>query len=187
MIYQPGDIVLLKRPKRGTVSTIWTLMKQLFTFFILRKGLIEAIDGWIHICMVYSGNNGDYVVTEEPPDCHLAPIHKYLKRIYRLRDKPEDFDFEFNKYVARTIGRKYDYTRFFCMFLDRIFKTRWFTLKFAKNDEGEDVCGEHVSRFYWLIKRPCTTEDPNSAIPSDVNAFCRDNPQLFEKVLDEED
>jgi len=180
MDWKAGDIIILKRPERAWYSAVWTCIKQLFSFFVLRKGLIEAIDKWYHIEMAFPKF---IVATMEPPACHLADIPKSPMRVYRMKNRPADFETKFYDYVKQSMKRKFDYVKFWALVVDRIFHTTWFSLKFR--NPNKDVCGEWVSRFYTdIIGISIANVSPESAIPSDVNAYCRDNPDKFELVLD---
>jgi len=181
MEFKAGDIIILSRPKRSWYGFALTAIKQFFTFFFFNKGLFEAIDRWYHIEMGVSEN---MVITQEPPKCHLMIAPNVPMRVYRAKNPPVDLPGKFHTYAIANFGKKYNWIKFWAMMVDRIFHTRWFTIHYTNPDK--DVCGEFVSRFYQEIGYPCTTESPESAIPSDVNAYCRDNPDKFEKVYDQE-
>jgi hypothetical protein len=191
MNLQTGDIVLLKRPKRKWYAFGWLFMKQFITFFFLKRGLIEAIDKYYHIEMVYGEgrdrlSTNPNVFTEEPPIATIMPLPKTLLKIFRLKNKPPDFNDKFYGYCQVKMNFPFDYKKFWQLFLDGVFGTDWFSR--GKDNPEKDVCAENVSRFYKeRIGVPCSWADPESSIPSDVNRYCVLHPELFELIIDEEE
>ena len=177
MIYQAGDIIILVRPKRNVFSFVWTMLKQFFTFFILNRGLIEAVDIYYHIKMAA---NSTMSVSMEPPVCRYLPIEPNV-RVWRLKNKPPDFDAKFEAYVKSTLGRPFDWWKFLALVLDGIFGTSWFGLHAL--DENKDVCNEWVGRFYARdISVPCCDKSPEASIPGNSKGYMVDHPEIFEEL-----
>jgi hypothetical protein len=133
--------------------------------------------------MAYGEN---LVFTEEPPKAHIAEINRKTKfRIFRLRNRPENFIDLFYAYCKEKMSIPFDYAKFWQLMLDAIFGTKHFTK--GKLRPKEDVCAENVSRFYKeKMGQPCSVYEPESSIPADVNKYCMNHPELFEVVRDDE-
>ncbi len=183
MEFLPGDIILLKREKRAGLKFIWTLLKQIITFFFEKIGLIEAVDKYYHIEMAFNSNS---VITMEPPRCRTLPISTCKMKVFRLKNpmiNSDNFNKIFYDYCKQKMGERFDYWKFWAMIFDRILGTRWFTKHFV--NPSKDVCNEFVSRFYKeLIGVPISAEDPESGLPSDTNDYCSNHPDLFEILMD---
>lgn len=176
----PGDIILLKQKKRSWIGWVWLTIKQIYTFFIKREGLLDIVSKYYHIEMGYGSGE---VVTMEPPRCRTMKTPDVPLKIWRLKNKPTDFNDAFFQYCSTRFGEKFDYKKFFALVLDGMLKTHWFSSKIK--DPRQDVCAEFVSRFYLLIKIPCSDVDPDNGIPKDVDNYCSDHLDIFELVRDD--
>jgi len=178
MNWEPGDIMLLKRPKRGWWETTKLMFSQIWTFFFKKQGLIEIVSKYYHIQMAFDSTQ---TITQEPPACHIEPYDPNLKlRVWRLKNKPVDFVVKFNIYAKAELGREFDFKKFWALVLDETFKTKWFGTHAQNQDKN--VCAEFVSRFYVMLGFP--VGNPESILPSDVNRFCEESG-LFELVRDD--
>jgi hypothetical protein len=152
----------------------------MFTFFIEKVGLIEAIDKYYHIEMYYGNNT---VFTEEPPKAHIDVLPSVKLKVFRLKNKPNDFNDKFDKYCKTAMNFPFDYGKWWQLFLNAIFGTTKFSK--GKDNLTKDVCAENVTRFYKeSIGVLCSIYDPDSSIPADVNEYCSAHPELFDLIFD---
>ena len=178
MTFETGDIIILKRPKRGVFDTIWTFIRQFISFFIFNSGLIEAVDKYYHIELGYLA---DIALSQEPPYCGLRRETAKV-RVYRLRNWTGNMSMAFDKYKSETLYMPFDWRKFWGLVLGAIFHTDKFALRWK--DDKRDMCAEYVARFYEKIGVPLGV-NPDNCLPRDINKYCSEHPELFIMVRDD--
>jgi hypothetical protein len=126
-----------------------------------------------HAEMVYGMVNGEWkVVTMEPPKYRLTHMSERII-VFRLINKPVDFETKFFAFVESNIGKtKYDFLKFLSMFFDWLFRTRWFSIHV--NWGGRDICSESVAEFYEKeIRIPCSPISCKATTPDDIYDYLK--------------
>jgi hypothetical protein len=192
MEFQKGDIVVMYRHKyKGPFNYLLT---RLICFFTTEWWRGEKTSTTYHAEMIYEPNEDINLVkdiSQEWPCVRITDLgHLHRKAIFRLKNKPLNFETLFNRYCNRLVGQPYDWLKLMSMALFWLFWgssfSRWLVRLFSL--KKHDVCSEFVARFYEdEIGVPCSRVDANYTAPDDILDYCLDNPDLFEVIVNNED
>lgn len=183
-MFQPGDIICCY----GKKSFFKYFIRWCINFFTTEWWLGEERSRVHHTEMVWGWSNQDNewkVVTMEPPTYRITHMAERVI-VFRLCNKPPDFDLLFLAFVANNNKKtKYDFLKFLSMFFDWLFRTRWFSKRI--NWGGRDICSESVAEFYEEdVRIPCSSVSCKSTVPDDTYDYCKERQDIFEIIYDNE-
>jgi hypothetical protein len=166
----PGDIVLKYRPEyKGPFKY---LVQRLILFFTTEWWISENTSKVCHAEMVYGQIDDDSytVIDEEPPKVQFKTRGFNKRIIFRLLDKPPNFDELFKAYVLTNLRKRYEYWKLLLFMLDWIFHTN----RFSKHWDLSHyyVCSEFVAKFFEEIGRPCSAVSFESSDPDEIFDYC---------------
>lgn len=186
-MFKSGDIVVSYRKKYE--GPFKFLMTRLICFFTTEWWKGEETSKTFHAEMIYSpSNNINEIkdISQEWP-CVKITSFRHLNRraIFRLRNKPPNFDSLFFEYCNQTLGQKYDWLKLIGLAFVWLFRMNWWARLFSL--KNKDICSEYVARFYqdW-IQIPCSSEKANFTTPDHILDYCLEYPKLFEVIHLEE-
>jgi hypothetical protein len=181
MKLEKGDIVLKYH------ITNQTILSRLIAFFSTEYWDKEPDATVTHAEMVYqdADNFPTITISMQPPRVKMGgltvPTHHM---IFRLKNKPINFDTVFTWYCSKHFHEPYNYIRILMFIFDWLFRTHWFTKHIGL--AFHMVCSTFVARFYHDISNPCADEDFDSAAPDDIYNYCKSHPEIFMIVSDVE-
>lgn len=188
-MFQLGDIVVIyRRDYNGIFSYLLT---RLICFFTTEWWIGERTSNTYHAEMIYSPaeNIGDVKdVSQQWPCVEVVGLGNLnRKAIFRLKNKPEDFDKRFDAYCSELIGQPYDYLKILSMSLFWLFRGTGLGRFFVRllSLQHHDICSEFVARFYEdEIGVSCSEVGCNYTAPDAILDYCKAHPELFEVISD---
>lgn len=166
-MFESGDIVLKYSPKYKGLFKY--LIQRAICFFTTEWWEGEKTSNTTHAEMITKdlGDGRFEVFTVEPPGARLKTRSLNNRKVVRLAVKPIYFDQQFNLFVFKKMGQKYDYLQFLMFILDWLFRTTWFTKHIHL--PNRNVCSAGVAEFYERkIGIPCSFYSYESTDPDDI-------------------
>lgn len=188
-----GDIVVRYRMKYDERwFMFWkNLVTRAILFFTTEWWRDEKTSTVSHAEMVWKQKSDAefWVIDQEPPRVQLKTRRFKRCKIFRLINKPANFDERFMAYCATHWRKDYHFLRFPLFILWFVFlKWNFLGSVFSRWLEGtkESVCSVFDARFYqdW-ISAPCSSESAELTSPDDIYDYCSFHPFIFEVVFDQ--
>lgn len=183
-IFRKGDIVSSRSPKITLRSFFLDLISWAIRFFTTDFWRSEHFSYVHHTEMFYGIGPEEQLldVTMEPPKMRLCDMGDHPKVVFRLKQKPANFNELFDAYCLEKMNQKYDFLKIIACILDWTFRTTWFTRHIT--NKCKDICSEMVARFYEeRVGIPCSNLSADSTKPDDINDCCRESG-WFEIIVD---
>lgn len=200
---QPGDIILCRRkPYKGPFKYFLT---RIILFFTTEWWTGEKTSKHYHAEMIYLPMNKfsdksltivlakyshlftekTLVISQDWPKVRIKSLGSLNnKEIWRLSEKPEDFNEKFFKYCEEKIGQKYDWLKFISFGFYWLFLGSriglWINKKLGL--KHKDVCSEFVANFYESIGNRASVKPASATSPDDIYDYISSSPK-WEKVL----
>lgn len=188
--FQPevGDISLSYGPKKTPSSIFTNFITWCIRLFTTGPG--EPLSRVHHAEMMYgpkSDEPGEWLVfSEEPPKSRLMDWGNSKKIVYRLINKPDNFEELFYQFYKDTVGTPYGYRVFFLFLLDWLVSWVHMTHWFSRQLGGKTVvCSGNVAKFYKkYVHIPCSDVDWEVTEPDNIYDYCPEQPYIFKCVWD---
>jgi hypothetical protein len=183
-MFEKGDIVINYKPIGSIKAFFSHFVQWAIRFFTTDFYTGERFSKAHHVEMVYEPGdlNTTKDISEEPPYVQLCSFSK-SSQVYRLVDKPQLFNYEFDKYAMSTLKYKvkYDFGKILAFIGDWLFRTVKFTEWFGS--KRKNVCSSYVAKFYEeRVKVPCSRKDWMSTDPDSVYDYVGSHPNKFKLI-----
>ena len=190
-MFERGDIVVNYRKKyKGPFKYLLT---RLICFFTTAYWKDEATSKVYHAEMVYTPSdtlNEVKDISQEWPCVKITDFGKLSRKaVFRLKNKPVDFEAKFEEYCTKTIGQPYDWPKILMMAFFWLFRGTGLARLFVNlaGSRKRDICSEYVAKFYkYETGVMCANVEPGYTAPDDILDYCHDHPELFDIIIDNE-